>query len=176
MRRVSCSSFLFGTGRLSLFFDHALGSLLLTQHADPLGTASCGQIIAPLGGHHFDLRRRGGEDSKGGKNDRGCDCPKQTQGRVSQCFHEQDRKPAGFSPWTAAAHRSTKDVEKQSWKTGFWQVPWQESCTAVPAAECWTGEGYRGLPAPRAAAAFFVPGPRVRSDLMGMGASLMVST
>ena len=38
---------------------HLLGSLLLTQQADPLEAATCGQIIAPLGCHDFGLKRRG---------------------------------------------------------------------------------------------------------------------
>ena len=64
-----CSSFLFGIGCRRLFFEHALGSLLLTQHADPLSTAACSQITAPLGCHHFDLRRRRSRQSRGGKHE-----------------------------------------------------------------------------------------------------------
>ncbi len=105
MRMGSCRSFLFGTGCLRLFFDHALSSLLLTQHADPLGAAGCSQVIAPLCCHHFDPWRRGGGDSKGGKDDRRRACSK--------------RKPACFAPWTGAEERFTKDVVKQSWQTSF---------------------------------------------------------
>lgn len=71
-----CSSFLFGIGCRCSFFDHALGSLLLPQHADPLSTAACGQIIPPLGCHHFDLRRRRSRQSRGGKHEHDSACTK----------------------------------------------------------------------------------------------------
>lgn len=62
-------SLLFSRRRLSLFFDQALGSLLLTQHAEALENATCGQVIAPLGWQCFDPWGRCGRNREGGKHD-----------------------------------------------------------------------------------------------------------